>query len=122
MGNGMEMFAEFGYYKSDYTSNREQGSGFGSAAHVIPVDHPFNWTGRRLYLENYRPVDFGPRRIFVERDTTRALLGFRGSLASGWDWESAVVWSEARSEDLTKNRISNLSLIHISEPTRPLYI
>ncbi|URQ64912.1 Plug domain-containing protein [SAR86 cluster bacterium] len=110
MGNGMEMFAEFGYYKSDYTSNREQGSGFGSAAHVIPVDHPFNWTGKRLYLENYRPVDFGPRRIFVERDTTRALLGFRGSLASGWDWESAVVWSEARSEDLTKNRISNTGM------------
>mgnify|MGYP007000188504 CR=1 len=62
--------------------------------------------GLAIIIDNYRYVDVGPRRISVEKDTFRLLQGFRGTLQN-WDWEVAGFISEASSDDITSNRLSN---------------
>src|SRR5690606_18059717 len=63
-------------------------------------------SGVDLELRQYRPVDAGPRRINVENISTRYLLGLRGRRGA-WDWESALLYSEAKTDDTTSGRISN---------------
>lgn len=54
----------------------------------------------------YRVVDAGPRQVEVENETRRFLLGTRGS-AGRWYWDSAFLYADAETEDVTKNRISS---------------
>ena len=62
--------------------------------------------GVDVQLRRYRVADAGPRVVEVENDTWRFLAGARGAFES-WDWESAVAYSIARTEDVTHGRISN---------------
>jgi hypothetical protein len=60
--------------------------------------------GLDVVLDNYRFAEV-PRIIDNDGDTYRFLQGFRGS-AGAWDWESAVSWSRATKDDITRNRVS----------------
>ena len=53
----------------------------------------------------YRPIDAGPRKTEVMNMSTRVLAGLRGEFAD-WDWESALLYSQADTED-KENRVSN---------------
>ena len=61
---------------------------------------------KNIRIDNWRP-DIGPRVINVDKDTSRYLIGLRGTTDSGWDWETALLQSKAKSEDFTQNRLSN---------------
>ena len=61
---------------------------------------------KEIRIDNWRP-DIGPRVINVEKETYRYLVGIRGTTDSGWDWESAYLYSEAETNDVTDNRLSN---------------
>ena len=39
------------------------------------------------------------------------VLGFRGELDSGWDWDTGIVISKATMEDTTANRISAIEFV-----------
>jgi outer membrane receptor protein involved in Fe transport len=127
LGGGLQLFGEAGVYLADTLGFRESAPMLGAVPIVVPATNYYNPFGplgspNRLPNSNapngglaltlgvpsataYRPIDAGPRRTEVENLTTRVLAGLRGDL-EGWDWESALVYSEAHSND-TENRISN---------------
>ena len=43
--------------------------------------------------------------LITKKIHTEWLLGFRGELDSGWDWDTGIVNSKATMEDTTANRI-----------------
>jgi outer membrane receptor protein involved in Fe transport len=116
------MFAEAGGYLANSVGYREQAPMLGAVPIVIPATNYYNpfgpvgspnrlagtnapAGGLAISLVGYRPVDAGARKTRVENQSGRALLGFRGDFAD-WDWESAILYSQANTED-KENRISN---------------
>ena len=119
LGDGREVFAEFGQYRSKYNGNRHSSSPFSSVKHVVPATNPYNFTGKALLIDNYRFVDAGPRIVDNDKETNRMLAGIRGDLDSGWSWESAISYSWAEAFDVTHNRVSNTlidALLHAEGP------
>lgn len=119
---GLELFGELGGYFAKSVGYREQAPMLGAVPIVIPATNYYNPFGpvgspNRLAVTNapagglaislvgYRPVDAGARKTRVENQSGRALLGLRGEFAD-WDWESALLYSQANTED-QENRISN---------------
>ncbi len=123
---GVELFGEMGAYLADSVGYREAAPMLGAVPIVVPASNYYNpfgavgspnrlpgYAGPALDLvlgsltgtAAYRTIDAGPRRTEVENLSTRYLLGLRGDLAD-WDWESAVLYSKANSED-KENRVSN---------------
>lgn len=54
----------------------------------------------------YRISDAGFREINVDNSSFRILGGFRGTL-SDWNWDTALLHSEAETHDVTRNRVSS---------------
>jgi outer membrane receptor protein involved in Fe transport len=125
----MEFFSEVGYYHAELTGQREQSAPISSAVITIPATsyyNPFGATtlngvanpnrlpgltgvpagGLALTITNYRPVDAGPRTFVVTDDMVRGLAGLRGDW-KGFSWESALTYSAAKTDDETRNLISN---------------
>lgn len=68
----------------------------------MPYYNPFNVD---LEIRDYRPLDAGVRKVNVDSINYRILGGVRGNRGD-WDWETAALFSRARTEDVT-NRVSN---------------
>ncbi len=114
--SGIEFFAEAGWYRADFQSQREQDTALASQRLIIPANgyyNPFGPTGSAfripglsgvattgvpIELIDYRPVDAGPLVVNVRNDTTRFLAGFRGEVL-GFDFDSAALYSRARTAD-----------------------
>ncbi|WP_439539943.1 TonB-dependent receptor plug domain-containing protein [Sphingomonas sp.] len=114
--SGLEFFAEAGWYRADFQSQREQDTALASQRLIIPANgyyNPFGPTGSAfripglsgvattgvpIELIDYRPVDAGPLVVNVRNDTTRFLAGFRGEVL-GFDFDSAALYSRARTAD-----------------------
>jgi len=129
--NGVESFTELSWYEADSNFNADA-SYFSIGASDLVVGPEYYWnpfgvcgspnrlddslgdgtnvpcTGASLEVDNYRALD-APRVSVTENHIYRVLQGFRGSLGD-WDWESAVVWSEAERNNVTHNRLSNTIL------------
>lgn len=126
--SGLEFFAEAGWYRADYQSQREQDTALASQRLIVPANGYYNpfgpvgsafripgltgvlTSGVPLELIDYRPVDAGPLVINVRNDTTRFLAGFRGELF-GFDFDSAALYSRARTAD----RMRTISLTKFQE-------
>lgn len=126
--SGIEFFAEAGWYRADFQSQREQETALASQRLIIPANgyyNPFGPTGSAfripgltgvaasgvpIELIDYRPVDAGPLVVNVRNDTTRFLGGFRGKLL-GFDFDSAALYSRARTAD----RMRTISLTRFQE-------
>ena len=114
--NGNELFAEIGQYNSEYRRLKEPAGDFSTALLNIGPDYYYtnllginsdnSSSNKNIRIDNWRP-DIGPRVINVEKETSRFLIGLRGTTDSGWDWETAILSSKAESEDFTQNRLSN---------------
>lgn len=125
----VELFGEAGYYHAELDGQREQSAPISSAVITIPASNyynPFGATtingvanpnrlagltgvpaaGLPLRITTYRPVDTGPRTFTVTDDSFRTLLGLRGEWGN-FKWDSAATYSWARTDDHTKNAISN---------------
>ncbi len=122
-------FGEAGYYHALFNGQREQSAVLSSAPISVAATAYYNpfgasvingvansnrlanltgvsTSGVALNITTYRPVDAGVRKYTVTDDSFRLLGGFRGEF-QGFQWESAMSYSAARTEDLTKNAISN---------------
>jgi iron complex outermembrane receptor protein len=125
----VELFGELGYYNAKLEGQREQSAPISSAVITIPTTNYYNpfgpttfngvanpnrlpdlvgvpTTGLALRITNYRPVDTGPRTFVVTDDSIRSLLGVRGEWGN-FKWDSAASYSWARTDDNTKNAVSN---------------
>ena len=137
-GNGLESFSEFSAYISDTFTVRHRSTRLGAVAkYRIAADAYWNPVGAvgttarlpdsiigpdvpvgglELEIDNYGWVD-APRHVYNDGETYRFMTGLRGEVGA-WDWESAVVWSRAEKEDITKNRVSNTLMQEaLNDPT-----
>ena len=124
-----ELYGEAGYYNASLQGQREQSAPISSAVISIPASNYYNpfgaatiagvanpnrlpnltgvpTTGLALRIVNYRPVDTGPRTFNVQDDMVRTLLGARGDWGK-FSWDTALSYSWARTDDMTRNAISN---------------
>ncbi|TQV86805.1 TonB-dependent receptor [Exilibacterium tricleocarpae] len=126
--NGVQGFAEVLYYRSETEAQRAASPVSLSDGIVVPRTNFYNpfgalGTERRLdeladgdvpdegyelLIRNWRPQAGGPRIIETKSDTFRVLGGARGDFGD-WDWESALGYSENRTED-RENRMSKTLL------------
>jgi outer membrane receptor protein involved in Fe transport len=115
MTNGNEAFFEFGYYDSEtsrtlYPEATLGGSAGYSATQpmIIPVTNyyvPNSIEAENIPLAKRYHRFPNTRQNINERDTYRFLAGIRGRL-DDWDWEGAVIISEANAHDVTFGRHS----------------
>nr|WP_236701359.1 TonB-dependent receptor [Thalassomonas viridans] len=98
-----ELYAEALYYYAEAERVREQTANLTSQRFTIAADAYYNPFGETVDLRKYRPVDTGPRNIEVTDKSYRVLTGLRGDF-NDWDWDSAVLYSKATTEDKA-NRI-----------------
>ncbi|WP_454717482.1 TonB-dependent receptor domain-containing protein [Caulobacter segnis] len=117
-------YGEAGYYHALFTGSREQSAPLTTAPITIAANaywNPFgpvgsvnrlaNLTGvptggAAMNITTYRVVDTGPRTYTVTDDSYRLLGGLKGSW-HGWKWDTAALYSKARTKDMTHNAISN---------------
>ena len=128
LGDGIEAFTELGWYQSDSNFNADATYlSIGETDLVIGPDYYWNpfgavglpnrlpdtlgdgtsipEAGATLEIDNYRALE-APRVSVTENYIIRVLQGFRGTVGN-WDWETALVWSDAERKNVTRNRISN---------------
>ncbi|MEK9649330.1 MAG: TonB-dependent receptor [Gammaproteobacteria bacterium] len=112
MENGMEMFAEIGTYNSETNRTNEAAAYTAGIIGGIPASYywfsqvpGFDTNKSSVRIDGWRPFH-APRTVNVQKEDYRLLLGFRGTFASGWDWETAFVDSDAKSNDVTSGRVS----------------
>ncbi|MBY9068118.1 TonB-dependent receptor [Hyphomonas sp. WL0036] len=119
--NGMELFGEAGFYRADTVSVQDSVFTIGSIRMTIPETNywnPFGPTqfangdpnpnrlpgidapaeGLPIVLTGLRFSDLGPTTVRVRAEQYRALTGLRGDFG-GWDWETALLYSEAKVDD-----------------------
>mgnify|MGYP000550186406 CR=1 FL=1 len=144
LASGVESFTELGYYTADssfnadasYLSIGESDLQLGPNYYYNPFGPQFledgspnpnripeadaagiDPNGERLEVDNFRALE--ARRISnTDNSIYRILQGFRGSRGE-WDWETAVVLSEAERKNITNNRISNTLLQELLNSSSP---
>ncbi|WP_077288302.1 TonB-dependent receptor domain-containing protein [Cognaticolwellia aestuarii] len=99
----IELYSEALYYYAKADRVREQTANLTSQRFTISENAFYNPFGEEVSLRKYRPVDTGPRNIEVTDTSYRLLTGLRGYF-NEWDWDSAVLYSKANTEDKA-NRI-----------------
>lgn len=131
INNNLKLYGEASYYRSVAERQWEQASILSNGRFFVPADAYYNPFGpitftdgranpNRLVgldtsivpaeglgfkVQSLRPTDVGPRQIKVTGSSYRFLAGLRGNWGS-WDYDTAVVYSEALVEDKANNRIS----------------
>ena len=139
-GNGLESFSELMLYRSNTNLWRHPSYAFTSVKLRVGAENHYNpfgpcgspnrlpnamipdvpCDGLELEIDFYRYAE-QPRIIENDGEIYRLLQGLRGSRGA-WDWEGAVLYSKARREDLTRNRISNnLMKQALNDPTPAAY-
>lgn len=126
-GNGVEAFGEALFYHSETLSNRAtQPIDDGLAFIIVPKTNYWNPVGAidspnrveginapdeglDVLISRWRPIEHGPRVFEVDSTTFRLLGGLRGE-HEGWDWETALSYSENETTDTSSNRISKTLL------------
>lgn len=121
LSDDLELFGEAGYYRAKTTSVQDSIFTIGSIRMTIPASNywnPFGPTtfadnsvnpnrlanidapeeGVDLVLRTLRFSDLGPTTVRVTAEQFRTLAGVRGE-AFGFDWESALLYSEAIVDD-----------------------
>ena len=140
----VEAYLEGTFYRSDSNRNLEQRSNLTAApiavlptafwnplgAATLPDGSPnpnrltsgidgIGSEGATIIIEDYRPIDAGPRNVRVDKNVYRIVAGLRGDLW-GWDFDTGFLYSQANTTDFTSNRISNTlfeQAINRSDPT-----
>lgn len=129
----VEWFGQALYYGATSSAVRGGTTNLTSAPLTIGANNPYNpfgsgpgrlagYTGpaQAITVVGLRVDDVGRRRIDVDSDAYRLLSGLRGDLGD-WSWESALLYSHARTKDVESNRVSNTALqaaLNSSDPAR----
>ncbi len=144
--NDIEFYNETTYYRSKTERQWEQSAILSNGTFNVPAHSYWNPFGPVTFADGrvnpnriagldpevvpveglaynlrIRPTDVGPRQIEVESSSYRFLNGLRGTY-NDWDWDTAVLYSEAETDDNMSNRISSpLLLRQLSLDTAEAY-
>ena len=109
LDSGNDFFSEISIYSAE--SERQDNNGSFPAGNIA-IASDYYWSqlvpgmaGKKLRIDGWRPNTL-PRIVNVDKDSYRFLAGLRGTTASNWDWETALVYSKSESSDATSNRIN----------------
>ena len=144
----LEFFSEFYFYDSSTNKVNSAIGDLGSVGLRVGASNYYNPLGRATIDGQPNPNRFpdptgeiyedvpdsgyevaydlnrfieAPRNVDNDGESVRLLAGLRGTKGD-WDWESAVVWSEATREDVTSNRVSNTLITQaLYDPTPAAY-
>jgi len=130
INDNITAFGELGYYYAETTAFQAPISTLSSVVITIPKTNFYNPFGASiingaanpnrlpgitapaagvdLLLSGYRFDDIGPIEVNVTNKQYRVLGGLRGDWR-GWNWESALLYSQANAEDISDN-ISSTAL------------
>ena len=120
--NSLEAYVEASYYRSENRRNITPSAILSAVPVGIardaywnpfgPIDSPNRLTdtaisddGADLIMERYRFVDVGNRDVSVTKNTYRIVTGLRGNFGA-WDFDTGLLYSEADTIDLARNRVS----------------
>jgi outer membrane receptor protein involved in Fe transport len=127
LNSGTQLYSELGYYFAESNSQRAPTATLTSAPVTIASTGYWNPLGSgpnqltgydipaegiNVEVDAYRLVDGGVRQIEVKNTSYRLLGGARGNIGN-WGWDSAALYSAAKTVDKTANRTS-LSLFQDS--------
>ncbi len=134
LDNGVRHYSELGFYYAETTPINSSSSPLGSGDVVIPANYYYNPFGPVRFSDGslnpnrlpgltgvpdeglpvfvdggrWRLEDVGTRNVNVKNTSFRALTGFKGSFGeSNWDWDTALLWNYATTDDTTSNRVSS---------------
>jgi iron complex outermembrane receptor protein len=110
----LELFGELAYYKSKAAAKLSGEfvtiGGVDNFIHIRPdaywVPEALRAGADAIRLTNYYVADYGLRRLDIENDQSRALAGIRGSVGDGWNWETAALYSRARTTDVQEGGLA----------------
>ncbi len=131
LDNGFELYGEASYYAAEATRQWEQAAILSNGRFFVEADYYYNPFGPVTFddgrpnpnrlpgldtsivpveglgfeLVGLRPTDLGPREIEVDSTSYRFLGGLTGSFGD-WDFDTAILYSEAEVDDTASNRIS----------------
>ena len=111
--DNVQLFGELGYYRATSESWVSSESGFGGDGFLLHIRPDAYWVPESLRgaeairLLNYQFADSGIRKVKVDNDQSRLLLGVRGWTEGGWNWETALLYSRARSKDTQQGGLTD---------------
>ncbi|MBT8048491.1 MAG: TonB-dependent receptor [Xanthomonadales bacterium] len=140
--NGIEAYGELQWYEAKTNMFRHPSASFTSVRLRVAADNYYNplgpcgspnrlpeevigpdvpCEGLQMSLDNYRFAEY-PRIVDVKGTMVRILGGLRGTFGADWDWDSAVLYSKAKNNETTHNRVSNnLMQEALNDPTSAAY-
>jgi outer membrane receptor protein involved in Fe transport len=134
LDNGVRHYSELGFYYAETDPINSSTSPLGSGDIVIPANYYYNPFGPVTFSDGsinpnrlpgltgvpdeglpvfvdggrFRLADVGTRNVNVVNTSFRALTGFKGTFGeSNWDWDTALLWNHATTDDTTSNRVSS---------------
>ncbi len=134
LDNGVRHYSEFGYYYAETQPINSSSSPISSGDIVIPANYYYNPFGPVTFSDGrvnpnrlpgltgvpdeglpvfvdagrWRLHDVGTRNVNVINTSLRALTGFKGDFGeSNWNWDTALLWNHATTDDVTSNRVSS---------------
>ncbi len=104
INDAIEAFGELGGYQAKSQAWQEPIGTASGVSFIIPGANYYNpfTNDPNITLTGYRFSDMGPISVAVTNRQFRALGGLRGEW-KGWNWESALMWSEATAKDVSDN-------------------
>ena len=125
----LTVFGDLTYYYADSRNQREgtRIDNFVDNNILVSRDNPYNPFGSRFYSPTGAPnadgtarltgapsdvlvgrltlQDYPPRIINVHSEALRGVAGARGTIGDNWQWESAVLYSQAETQDHEDNSV-----------------
>jgi outer membrane receptor protein involved in Fe transport len=140
--SGLQFYSELFYYKSETNLIRHPSASFSTVKLRVDAQNYYNplgpcgspnrlpesvigpdvpCEGLDLIIDNYRLAEY-PRIVDNDGEDYRILAGLRGTFGTDWDWDSAIVYSKSKKDEVTHNRVSNLLLQEaLNDPTAAAY-
>ncbi|MCS4229824.1 TonB-dependent receptor-like protein [Stenotrophomonas maltophilia] len=125
--DNLQVFGELGYYRATSESWVSSESGFGGDGFLLHIRPDAYWVPDALRgadairLLNYQFADSGIRRVKVDNDQSRVLLGVRGWTDGGWNWETALLYSRARSTDTQQGGLTDAFIAAVNRTDAGAY-
>ncbi len=131
LDNGFELYGEASYYSAEAKRQWEQSAILSNGRFFVEADYYYNPFGPVTFddgrhnpnrlsgldpsivpveglgfeLVGLRPTDTGPREIEVDGTSYRFVGGLAGNIGE-WEFDTALIYSEAEVDDTAYNRIS----------------